>query len=84
VRTERYVAGLRGAEALRLFAAAHGGKPPAKWADITGVPLPTDPLTGQGLDALYRVQDGKGVLDMPPPPPMPAIIGRRYELSPPS
>jgi tetratricopeptide (TPR) repeat protein len=84
VRTERYVAGLRGAEALRLYAAAHGGKPPAKWADITEVPLPTDPLTGKGLDALYRLQpDGKGVLDLLPPPPMPALIGRRYELSPP-
>jgi hypothetical protein len=81
VRTERYVAGLRGAEALRLYAAAHGGKPPARWADITEVPLPTDPLTGKDLSALYRLDpDGKGVLDLLPPPPMPASIGRRYEL----
>ncbi len=83
VRTERYVAGLRGAEALRLYAAAHGGKPPVRWADVTEVPLPTDPVTGKGLDALYRLQpDGKGVLDLLPPPPQPAIIGRRYELAP--
>jgi hypothetical protein len=82
VRMERYVAGLRGAEALRLYAAAHGGKPPVRWADVTEVPLPIDPYTGKGLDALYRLQpDGKGVLDLLPPPPMPASIGRRYELS---
>jgi hypothetical protein len=85
VRIERYVAGLRGAEALRLYAAAHGGKPPVRWADITEVPLPTDPVTGQGLGALYRLQpDGKGVLDLLPPPPQPVLIGRRYELPPPS
>src|SRR5262249_5151943 len=60
VRIDRYIAGLRGAEALRLYGAQHGGKPPAKWADITEVPLPIDPATGRGFDALYRVQDGKG------------------------
>src|SRR5262249_48596239 len=50
LRLQRHVAGLRGAEALRAHAAAHKGKAPAKWADIKGVPLPTDPVTGKGLD----------------------------------
>jgi hypothetical protein len=82
VRTERYVAGLRGAEALRLYAADHGGRPPAKWADIKDVPMPTDPLTGQGLDVLYRLDGGKSVLDLSAPPGRPALIGRRYVLRP--
>jgi hypothetical protein len=81
VRTDRYFAGLRGAEALRLYAAAHGGKVPAKWADLTDVPLPTDPVTGKGLDAFYRVADGKAVLDVPPAYGLPPRLGRRFELA---
>lgn len=84
VRSERQITGLRGAEALRLYAAKHEGKPPAKWSDITEVPLPTDPLTGKGFDNFYRVIDKRGILEIPPPPPLriPAL-GRRYELAPP-
>ena len=81
VRSERHVAGLRGAEALRLYASVNGGKVPAKWADLTGVPLPIDPITGKGLDAFYQVQDGKAVLAMPPPPRMSPLVGRRYEYA---
>lgn len=84
VRLERQIAGLRGAEALRLYAAAHGGKPPEQWSDITAVPLPIDPLTGKGFDSFYQVTGGRGILEIPPPPPsgMPASLGRRYELAP--
>lgn len=84
VRNERQLAGLRGAEALRLYAAAHEGKPPEKWSDITAVPLPIDPLTGKGIDTFYQVTGGRGILEIPPPPPpgMPASLGRRYELAP--
>jgi hypothetical protein len=83
VRSERQLAGLRGAEALRLYAAAHGGKPPAKWSDITLVPLPIDPLSGKGLDVFYEVTEGRGILEIPPPPPFrQALLGRRYELEP--
>jgi hypothetical protein len=81
VRFERHVAGLRGAEALRTYAAGHGGKVPAKWADITEVPLPIDPVTGKGLDAFYSVRDGKALLVVPPPPGMPPSVGRRYEYA---
>lgn len=85
VRFERQLAGLRCAEALRLHAAKHEGKPPAKWRDITEVPLPIDPFTGKGFDTLYQMTDGRGILEIPPPPPpgMPASLGRRYELAPP-
>ena len=82
-RFERQLAGLRGAEALRLYAATHEGKLPAKWSDITAVPLPIDPLTGKGFDDFYQVTDGRGILEIPPPPPvMVPSLRRRYELAP--
>ena len=45
-RLEQQIAILRHVEALRLYAAAHDGKLPAKPSDIS-VPLPIDPITGQ-------------------------------------
>jgi hypothetical protein len=45
-RLEQRIALLRHVEAIRLYAAANGGKPPAKLADC-GVPLPDDPFTGK-------------------------------------
>jgi hypothetical protein len=57
---ERQIALLRHVEALRLYAAGHDGKLPAKLADIP-VPLPDDPFTGkpfvyamEGADAHLR------------------------------
>jgi hypothetical protein len=82
LRFERQLAGLRGAEVLRLYAAKHEGKPPAKWSDITAVPLPIDPDTGKGLDDFYQVTDGRGVLEISPPRFNIASLGRRYELAP--
>ncbi len=45
-RLDQRLALLRQVEALRLYAAAHDGKLPAKLADC-GVPLPVDPVTGK-------------------------------------
>src|SRR5262249_62324021 len=45
-RLEQRIALLRHVEALRLYAAAHGGKLPAKLSDCP-VPLPDDPFTGK-------------------------------------
>ncbi|MFO0844263.1 MAG: hypothetical protein U0797_18015 [Gemmataceae bacterium] len=45
-RLEQRVALLRCVEALRLYAAAHDGKLPARLSDC-GVPLPADPFTGK-------------------------------------
>jgi hypothetical protein len=45
-RLEQRVAILRHVEALRMYAADHGGKFPEKLSDI-GVPLPADPFTGK-------------------------------------
>jgi hypothetical protein len=62
---DRKIAALRCIEALRLHAAAHDGQLPAKLADITEVPIPRDPVTGQAFE--YRVEDGKAVLTGPAP-----------------
>jgi hypothetical protein len=81
VRLQRFAAGLRVAEALRAQLAATG-KVPARLADVTVVPLPIDPATGEGFDAFYKVEDGVGILSVPPPPgpgAAPSLL-RRYEL----
>jgi hypothetical protein len=78
LRLQLQIAGLRGAEALRLYGARHKGQPPEKWTDITEVPLPINPFTGQGLDLNYQFHAGKGVLEVLPPRNIPQL-GRRYE-----
>lgn len=85
VRIERQLSSLRCAEALRLYAAKHEGKPPLKWSDITEVPLPIDPFTGKGFDGLYQLIEGRGILELSlsPLPGMPASLRRHYELAPP-
>jgi hypothetical protein len=45
-RLTQQIAILRHVEALRLYAAGHDGKLPAKLTDVS-VPLPSDPVTGQ-------------------------------------
>jgi hypothetical protein len=82
-RQERQVAALRCAEALRQYAADHDGKPPEK-LDAVKLPLPPDPYTGEGFGKYYKVAaDGTGVYEVPPPPNMPPVLGRRFELAPP-
>ncbi len=79
VRIEQNIAALRGAEALRLYASAHEGRPPAKWSDITAVPRPINPATGEGFDAFYEVKDGRALLNVPPVAGQPISTGRRFE-----
>ena len=82
VRIEWTAGYLRCAEAIRLYAQTHDGKPPAKLEDVK-LPLPTDPYTGQGYGKFYKVEaDGTAVFEVPPPPPMPPSLGRRFELAP--
>jgi hypothetical protein len=80
-RIDRYLAGLRCAEAVRLYAAAHEGKLPAKLADVTEVPLPIDPETGKGFEAFYKADGDTAVLEIRPRAGQPPILGRRYEFS---
>ncbi|MGE3803115.1 MAG: hypothetical protein AB7K24_00425 [Gemmataceae bacterium] len=55
MRVERRLAALRVVEAIRLHAAQHGGKPPARLDAITVVPVPNDPLFDKPFE--YRVHD---------------------------
>jgi hypothetical protein len=66
VRLERRVAALRCVEAIRLYAAAHDGKPPATLDALTEVPVPSDPMTGKAFT--YRVSGDRAMLSAPPPP----------------
>ncbi len=62
---ERRFAALRCVEAVRLHAAAHGGKPPATLAEVKEAPVPDDPLTGKPFP--YRVNGDGATLHAPPP-----------------
>lgn len=83
VRSQRLVAGLRCAEAIRLHAARHDGRLPTALKDVTEAPLPIDPVTGKSFDDFYKVgEDGKAVLEVPPTPGQPASTGRRFDFAP--
>jgi hypothetical protein len=80
-RLERRLAALRCVEAIRLHAAANGGKLPASLADIKEVPIPADPLTGKPF--VYRLKGGTALLSGPPPEGEEATPENKlsYELS---
>lgn len=78
-RLERKLAELRCAEALRAHV-ARTGRPPAGLRDIQDVPLPIDPETGKSFEDFYRVEQGVGILEVPPFGALPANMGRRYEI----
>lgn len=63
-RIGRQVAQLAAVEAVRLHA-ARDGRPPARLADVTAVPVPIDPYTGQPFAYVSR-PDGF-TLTAPPP-----------------
>lgn len=62
-RGERTIAVLRVIEAIRLYGAAHDGKLPEKLSEITDVPVPTDPTTGEPF--MYRRSGEIAVLESP-------------------
>lgn len=79
-RTEQRIGLLRAVEAVRLYAAAHGGQFPAK-LDEVGVPLPVDPFSGKPF--AYELKDGKAVLRGTPPAEFKdvPVYNRVYELT---
>jgi hypothetical protein len=64
-RVERKLAALGCVEAVRLYAASHGGRLPTTLADVKEVPVPTDPMTGKPF--AYSSDGGKATLHAPPP-----------------
>jgi hypothetical protein len=66
VRTERRLASLRAVEAVRLYAARNDGTLPAKLSDITAVPVPADPATGQPF--AYAIEGNRFTITVPAPP----------------
>jgi hypothetical protein len=64
VRLDQRVALLRHVEALRLYAAEHDGKLPARLADVK-VPLPVDPFTGKAFH--YQLDGATATLRGSPP-----------------
>jgi len=79
-RSQRGIAALRTVEALRIYAAAHEGRLPEKLADITQVPVPIDPMTGQAFT--YHKSGETAVLESPPPQGRtPRDYGLRYEIT---
>jgi hypothetical protein len=62
---DRRFAALRCVEAIRLYAAAHGGKLPPELAAIQEVPVPDDPVTSRPFH--YRVNGERATLHAPPP-----------------
>jgi hypothetical protein len=81
-RIDRRLAALRCVEAVRLYAAAHGGQLPKSLSEIKEVPIPVDPLTGQ--DFLYTVEADRAVLATTPSPSEPPALynSPAYELLP--
>ena len=59
-RRDRTWAALTAVEALRSYAADHGGQLPAKLADVTDTPVPDNPVTGKPFE--YRLVDGVATL----------------------
>jgi hypothetical protein len=80
-RLDRKSAALRCLEALRLHAAAHGGKWPATLQALQEVPAPTDPLTGKPFE--YKLGAVGATLSAPLPPVAPTTPTEalHYELT---
>lgn len=78
VRLGRRVAALTVVEAVRLHAAVHNGTPPANLADITAVPVPTDPYTGRAFE--YAARPDGFTLTAPEDPASPGS-GLRYVVA---
>ena len=77
-RNDRSIALLRTVEALRTYGAAHEGRLPEKLADVTEVPLPIDPVTGQAFS--YRKTGDTAVVEAIGPGDRPQSQGRRLEI----
>ncbi|MFL5340251.1 MAG: hypothetical protein ACJ8F7_08860 [Gemmataceae bacterium] len=79
MRADRRFAMLRVVEAVRLYAADHDGRPPAKLADVTDVPIPTDPGTGKPFE--YAVKGDHATITGPDPTGETPTLGMVYNVT---
>lgn len=78
-RADRDIMILRCIEAIRLYAAGHGGKLPPTLKDIAEVPVPEDPITGQPF--VYEFAGDRATL-IGRVPDANSEDGVRYDLNP--
>jgi hypothetical protein len=80
-RIDRRIAALRCVEAVRLYAAAHDGRAPAKLEDIKVVPIPLDPHTGRAFS--YKAEKNSATIEGPAPEGEQATANNRirYEVT---
>lgn len=78
IRTQMNFAGLQTIEALRMHAAAHGGKLPNALEEVTIVPVPVNPATDQPF--AYEFKDGVATLTVLPVAGQPAALGKIYVI----
>lgn len=78
-RLDRHITLLRTIEAIRMFAADHSGQLPASLAEITAVPIPSDPVTGEGF--IYRRTDPRNARLEAPVSPAESRKRPVYELT---
>ncbi|MGL4513280.1 MAG: hypothetical protein ACRCT8_09345 [Lacipirellulaceae bacterium] len=76
-RCARTVAVLRVVEALRMHSARNAGNLPASLDEVTCVPVPENPMTGEPF--LYKLADGVAVIDLPTTDGFP--LAYRYEVA---
>jgi len=79
VRLDRRIAALRCVEAVRMYAAAHDGKLPAKLLDVREPPIPLNPATGEPF--AYQAAGNKFTLIAGAPPDMSPRETDRYEVT---
>ncbi|HUG92516.1 MAG TPA: hypothetical protein VML55_16880, partial [Planctomycetaceae bacterium] len=65
IRLASRTAGLRAVEAVRMQAAANGGKWPKSLEEVTVVPVPANPRDGKPFP--YRVEGETAILEVPAP-----------------
>ncbi len=81
VRMARNLAALQTIEALRMHAAASGGKLPQSLADVKVVPAPLNPASGQPFPYSLDAASGTATLDVPAVGSLsPQQDGKRYVI----
>jgi len=84
-RLDRQIAAAQTIEAIRSYAAAHGGKVPERLSDLTDMPAPLDPMTGRVF--AYTAQQAREgseahvTLDCPAPKGAVPTDAARYEVT---